>query len=61
MKVGIVLGTRPEIIKMAPVIRLLDDRRSEYFIIHSNQHYSYNMDAVFFEELNNEILRPSII
>lgn len=51
MKVGIVLGTRPEIIKMAPVIRFLDDSGIEYFIIHSNQHYSRNMDAVFFEEL----------
>ena len=51
MKIGIVLGTRPEIIKMAPVIRLLEDRRIEYFIIHSNQHYSPSMDAVFFEEL----------
>jgi UDP-N-acetylglucosamine 2-epimerase (non-hydrolysing) len=52
MKIGIVLGTRPEIIKMSPVIRLLEQRRMEYFIIHSNQHYSPNMDAVFFEELH---------
>jgi UDP-N-acetylglucosamine 2-epimerase (non-hydrolysing) len=52
MKIGIVLGTRPEIIKMAPVIRLLEERKLEYFIIHSNQHYSPNMDAVFFEELH---------
>jgi UDP-N-acetylglucosamine 2-epimerase (non-hydrolysing) len=52
MKIGIVLGTRPEIIKMAPIIRLLEERKLEYFIIHSNQHYSPNMDAVFFEELH---------
>lgn len=52
MKIGIVLGTRPEIIKMAPIIRLLEKRKIEYFVIHSNQHYSPNMDAVFFEELH---------
>jgi len=52
MKIGIVLGTRPEIIKMAPVIRLLHERKQEFFVIHSNQHYSRNMDAVFFEELH---------
>lgn len=51
MKIGIILGTRPEIIKMAPIIRLLEERRLEYFIIHSNQHYSSYMDAVFFKEL----------
>ena len=51
MKIGIVIGTRPEIIKMAPVIRALEKRSLEYFIIHSNQHYSQSMDAVFFEEL----------
>lgn len=52
MKIAIVLGTRPEIIKMAPVIRLLEKKQIDYFIIHSNQHYSPNMDAVFFKELN---------
>jgi len=52
MKIAIVLGTRPEIIKMSPVIRLFKKENIEYFIIHSNQHYSSNMDAVFFNELN---------
>lgn len=52
MKIGIVLGTRPEIIKMAPVIRLLEQNKESFFIIHSNQHYSPNMDAIFFKELH---------
>jgi len=52
MKVGIVVGTRPEIIKMAPVIRECEDRGIPYFIIHSNQHYSKEMDSIFFDELN---------
>lgn len=51
MKVAIALGTRPEIIKMAPVIRELEKRISDFFIIHTGQHYSYNMDKVFFEQL----------
>jgi UDP-N-acetylglucosamine 2-epimerase (non-hydrolysing) len=46
---AIILGTRPEIIKMSPVIRALP--LSDYFILHTGQHYSYNMDLVFFEDL----------
>ena len=45
------MGTRPEIIKMSPVIRECVDRRLDYFILHSGQHYSFEMDRVFFEEL----------
>ena len=51
MKIAIVLGTRPEIIKMSPVIRELEKRNADYFIIHTGQHYSYNMDRVFFDQL----------
>lgn len=51
MKVGIIVGTRPEIIKMAPVIRECHKREIPYFIIHSNQHYSEEMDSIFFKEL----------
>ncbi|VVB75983.1 UDP-N-acetylglucosamine 2-epimerase [Candidatus Tiddalikarchaeum anstoanum] len=52
LKVAVCLGTRPEIIKMSPIIRALIDEKIEYFILHSGQHYSYNMDKLFFEELN---------
>ena len=51
MKIAVVVGTRPEIIKMAPVIRELDRRQKNYFILHTGQHYSYNLDEVFFEQL----------
>jgi UDP-N-acetylglucosamine 2-epimerase (non-hydrolysing) len=47
----IVLGTRPEIIKMSPIIRECEKRRLDYFILHTGQHYSYEMDRIFFEEL----------
>jgi len=52
MKIAIVLGTRPEIIKISPLIRLFQKKNIEYFVIHSNQHYSKNMDSIFFEELH---------
>ena len=51
MKIGITLGTRPEIIKMSPVIRACEERELDYFILHTGQHYSYKMDRVFFEQL----------
>lgn len=51
MSIAIILGTRPEIIKMSPLIRECDQRGIEYFILHTGQHYSYNMDRVFFEQL----------
>ena len=49
--VSLVIRTMPEIIKMSPVIRELEQRRIEYFIIHTDQHYSYTMDKIFFEYL----------
>lgn len=52
MKIGIILGTRPEIIKLSSIIRHCKNNRMKYFIIHTNQHYSENMDAVFFKELD---------
>ena len=36
---------------MSPVIRECERRGLEYFILHTGQHYSYNMDRVFFEQL----------
>ena len=54
MKLAFILGTRPEIIKMSPVIRECINQKIDHFIIHSNQHYSENMDAIFFNELGLE-------
>ena len=51
MKITIVLGTRPEIIKMSPIIKELESRKKDYFIVHTGQHYSYNLDRIFFEQL----------
>ena len=47
----IILGTRPEIIKLSPLIRSCEEAGLEYTTIHTGQHYSDNLDAVFFEQL----------
>ena len=51
MKIAIVVGTRPEIIKMAPVVRACLDRGVPYLLLHTGQHYSFELDGVFFAEL----------
>ncbi len=51
MSIAIILGTRPEIIKMAPIIRECERKKLDYFVLHTGQHYSYEMDSIFFEQL----------
>jgi UDP-N-acetylglucosamine 2-epimerase (non-hydrolysing) len=51
MKLAIVVGTRPEIIKLAPVIRACGAREVPFAVIHTGQHYSFEMDGVFFAQL----------
>ena len=48
---GFVLGTRPEIIKLAPLIRECRERDQPFTLIHTGQHYSDTLDSVFFEQL----------
>lgn len=47
--VAVVLGTRPEIIKLAHIIRMLGDAA---WIIHTGQHYDPKLSGSFFEELS---------
>lgn len=51
MKIAVVMGTRPEIIKFSPIVRECLRLHQDFFIIHTGQHYSYGMDRVFFEQL----------
>ena len=57
MTVAIIIGTRPEIIKMAPIIKKLSEKK-ELLLIHTGQHYSFNVDELFFQEL--ELPTPDI-
>ncbi|QGA81916.1 non-hydrolyzing UDP-N-acetylglucosamine 2-epimerase [Halomicrobium sp. LC1Hm] len=50
--IALVLGTRPEIIKLAPVLRELESRDHPYTLVHTGQHYSGNLSSVFFDQLN---------
>jgi len=53
LKLTLVLGTRPQIIKSAPFIHLASkDREIQLQIIHTGQHYDYEMTKVFFEQLD---------
>ena len=51
MKPAIVVGTRPEIIKMAPLVRACRARGVPHLLLHTGQHYSFELDGVFFAEL----------
>ena len=51
MKIAIVIGTRPEIIKMAPVIDEIKKRNLDYVLIHTGQHYDHEMSDQFFLDL----------
>ncbi len=49
--IAVLAGTRPEIIKLAPVLRRLKEKKVPHIFIHSNQHYSYEMDAAILKDL----------
>ncbi|MXR52981.1 UDP-N-acetylglucosamine 2-epimerase (non-hydrolyzing) [Halovenus sp. WSH3] len=49
--IALVLGTRPEIIKLAPVIQACERRSVPHTLIHTGQHYSETLDSVFFDQL----------
>jgi len=51
LKPAFVFGTRPEIIKLAPVIRAFEERDVKPILIHTGQHYDYEMSKIFLEEL----------
>lgn len=45
-----ILGTRPEIIRLAAVIKACD-REFDHILVHTGQNYAYELNEVFFEEL----------
>ncbi|MGF3521720.1 MAG: non-hydrolyzing UDP-N-acetylglucosamine 2-epimerase [Candidatus Bathyarchaeia archaeon] len=49
--VMVVTGTRPEIIKMAPILRALRNSKLSTVFVHCGQHYDYNMAQAFIEDL----------
>ena len=51
MKIATILGTRPEIIKMAPIIDEISKRGIDQIILHTGQHYDEEMSDNFFRDL----------
>ncbi|MFA6416200.1 MAG: UDP-N-acetylglucosamine 2-epimerase (non-hydrolyzing) [Candidatus Paceibacterota bacterium] len=52
LKIAIILGTRPEIIKMSPVIKACQQKSLDFFVIHTGQHYDHELDGQIFEDLD---------
>jgi UDP-N-acetylglucosamine 2-epimerase len=46
-----ILGTRPEIIKLCVFIEEMDSRIDSHLLVHTDQHYDYDMDEIFMNEL----------
>ena len=57
LKVMTVVGTRPEIIRLARVMNALDNSKAiEHIIIHTGQNYDYELNQIFFDDL--QIRKP---
>jgi len=50
VRIATVFGTRPEIIRLSEIVRLLD-RHAEHVLIHTGQNYDPLLSDIFFEEL----------
>lgn len=50
LKIVTVVGTRPEIIRLSAVIKLLD-AHTDLVLVHTGQNYDYELNQVFFEDL----------
>jgi UDP-N-acetylglucosamine 2-epimerase (non-hydrolysing) len=50
-KVAVLIGTRPGIIKMSPIIHELGHQDVDHLIIHTGQHYSLEMDRIIMQDV----------
>lgn len=63
MKIDLIAGTRPNFMKIAPIIDAINKKRGEGYdlqfrLVHTGQHYDRNMSGTFFDEL--EIPEPDV-
>ena len=56
LKLLIIVGTRPEIIRLAEVLKKCDEY-FEHVLVHTGQNWDYTLNDVFFEEL--ELRKPN--
>jgi UDP-N-acetylglucosamine 2-epimerase (non-hydrolysing) len=63
-KILLVVGTRPNFIKMQSLIKLFFDSKFHSVLVHAGQHYDYEMSKVFFKDLKipepNYFLKPNL-
>ncbi len=57
MRIDLIAGARPNFMKIAPIIQAIQTKQQEgaditYRLVHTGQHYDYNMSASFFEQLD---------
>jgi len=50
LKIVTVVGTRPEIIRLACVLKKLD-KHCEHILVHTGQNYDYELNEIFFDDL----------
>lgn len=51
-KIALITGTRPEIIKLYPLMHLFDKNKIDYTYIHTGQHHDYNLFLNFIREFD---------
>ncbi|MCC3377300.1 non-hydrolyzing UDP-N-acetylglucosamine 2-epimerase [Cohnella sp. REN36] len=51
MRIVTILGTRPEVIRLSLLSRLLDDMASRHVIVHTGQNFSRRLNDIFYEEM----------
>jgi len=51
IRIMTIVGTRPEIIKLSEVMKELD-KHTDHIIVHTGQNYDYELNELFFEQLN---------
>ena len=59
MKIACVVGARPNFMKIAPILEAMEKYPDlEPLLVHTGQHYDYEMSQIFFEEL--DIPKPDV-
>ncbi|RUS44638.1 non-hydrolyzing UDP-N-acetylglucosamine 2-epimerase [Cohnella sp. AR92] len=51
MRIVTILGTRPEVIRLSLLTRLLDDWASKHTIVHTGQNFAWSLNGIFYDQL----------